>query len=371
MPLDVVDLFEKAPNLKVDIVCLMLVIVLKESVFTSCVFEGLDVHGITAKANAFRSPNARVRAYVDMLRPRLKGACMEVPKDPRYHIQVSQMAAQGVGRYTGSCWIMKVLGIVEKCVDGERSGKRRKRDAPAPSANATSEADAESLGAGVETGLLVAVGNTSNYKLLDHESEDLAEFVRDCLSCETEWQQALVSDDFEFVASTIASIVEKSKIAQRCMIPAPKKLDSYVAGFVSRKLFLVCWLFGGLKGLDWEKVERRRMVDLLPDMTDQLDHFPPGWKVAEISCFLLGRPDRFPFTTMWPCVFHKCVAEKHEKEALRWVRSGQYVQKACELRDSTRVEHHPKHIFQGLLQEHGPNSSTPGSSSRTGSAKKR
>ena len=154
LPLDVVDLLQKAPKLKGDFVCLLLLIVLKESVFTSSFFQDVDV-----LASSCGSFEARVQAYVDMLRPRFKTACIEASSSPVYHLEVVQMARQGTGRFCGSCRLMSVLGIVEKA---DRDG----------------EADAKSLGAGVEAEL-VQLGNTSMYKLLEHDSGKLDEFVRE------------------------------------------------------------------------------------------------------------------------------------------------------------------------------------------------
>ena len=381
------DLFEKTPKLKGDLVCLLLLIVLKESVFTSCVFQDVDVQGLAVRAggqadaeslgagnvksskSAAESLEERVQAYVHMLRPRLKKACLESSSNPKYHLEVRQMAMQGTGRFLGSCRLMSVLGIVQKSdevpvggsadakADAEslgagnvKSSKRRRCDAPPPAGDLDCTADAESLGAGVDTKLL-AVGNTFKYKVLDDDSDKLNKFVRDVLSCETQWQKALASNDFEYVACTIAAIVEKSQIAQLCMHPPPTKKDNYVHGFCSRKLFLVCWLFGGLQGLDWGNVDKSKMLELLPDMTEQLASFPVDCTTVEISTFLFGRPDRLPFATMWPCLFHKSVDSKDEVFALQLMQSGAYVQKARSLRDSSGVEHHPANILRPLLKE--------------------
>ena len=70
----------------------------------------------------------------------------------------------------------------------------------------------------------------------------------------------MASDDVEVVACQIAAIVEKSRIAQICMSIPPKKTDTYVGAFVKRKLLLVCWVFGGLPSLDWEKVAMPTML---------------------------------------------------------------------------------------------------------------
>ena len=279
-----------------------------------------------------------------MLMPRFKRACIEASRSPKYHIEVAQMARQRTGRVSGSCEFMSVLGIVEKSVKNGQAGTR------GTSGNADGEADAESLGTGVEAELL-QLGNASKYKLLENDSGKLEQFVKDSLTCEMQWQQALASDNFEYVASTIATIVEKSRIAQSCMNPAPKTKDNYVDGLVRLKLFLVCWLFGGLRGLDWKNVNKRRMLDLMPDVTQQLGNFPDDWTATEISCFLFGRLDRFPFATMWPCLFHECVDAKHQKEALHLIESGAYVAKARALRESLGVEHHPINIFNHFFGE--------------------
>ena len=235
MPLDIVDLFHKAPKLKGDIVCLLLVIVLKESVFTSCVFQGVDVQGLASKRRRCESQadaqslgagvvslEERVHAYVDVLKTRFQKACIEASSSPKYHLEVSQMAQQGTGRFLGSCRLMTALGIVSKSDEDDaalaKSSKRRRCE---------SQADAQSLGAGVVAGL-VSLGNTWKYNVLENDSERLKEFVRDALSCEEQWQKALASDDFEYVACTTAAIVEKSRIEQLCMHTKPKKNDKFL-----------------------------------------------------------------------------------------------------------------------------------------------
>ena len=123
-----------------------------------------------------------------------------------------------------------------------------------------------------------------------------------------------------------------------------------MGAFVKRKLLLVCWLFGGLQSLDWEKVATPAMMSLMPDMTDQLALLSE-WTPIQVSYFLFRRSDRFPFATMWPCLFKDCVDENMEGQALRFMESGAYVAQARFLRESTGVEHHPANIFKVLFQE--------------------
>ena len=87
----------------------------------------------------------------------------------------------------------------------------------------------------------------------------------------------------------------------------------------------------------------------MPDMTEQLDSFPSDWNAADISWFLHGRPDRFPFSAMWACLFHKAVKESQQDAALAFVVDGKYVDQAKALRDGSGVEHHPAHVFAALL----------------------
>ena len=122
-----------------------------------------------------------------------------------------------------------------------------------------------------------------------------------------------------------------------------------MGGFVRRKVFLVCWLFGGLQELKWENVAKPTVVATMPDMAKQLAHFPDQWTVTEISCFLSGRPDRFPFAMMWPCLFDQCVNSKHQQEALHLIQSGEYARTARALRESHGVEHHPINIFKNFF----------------------
>lgn len=83
----------------------------------------------------------------------------------------------------------------------------------------------------------------------------------------------------------------------------------------------------------------------------EISTFPVDCTTVEISTFLFGRPDRLPFATMWPCLFHKSVDSKDEDFALQLMQSGAYVQKALSLRDSSGVEHHPANILRPLLKE--------------------
>ena len=92
------------------------------------------------------------------------------------------------------------------------------------------------------------------------------------------------------------------------------------------------------------------MLNLMPDMTEQLTFLPCEWTAIEVSCFLFRRPDRFPVATMWPCLFHGCVDAKLAEQALHLMESGAYVAKARSLRESSGVEHHPASIFKVLFQ---------------------
>ena len=104
------------------------------------------------------------------LRVRLCVCSAFVSSNPKYHLEAVQMSKQGVGRFCGSCRLMSALGIAQKVGKGRQVGKRR------ACGNADDEADAESLGADVETEGL-QLGNTFKYKLLEHDSGQLKKFV--------------------------------------------------------------------------------------------------------------------------------------------------------------------------------------------------
>ncbi len=228
---------------------------------------------------------------------------------------------------------MTVLGVVDNKESDERSSKRSRR-----------QADASSLG----DGDVLQLGNTRFGVLRDYNGK-LARFVEGCLKCQEQWTEAMACDDFDEVLRIIANVVSEAGIAQWCMIPAPQKPDSYVHGFVGRKLFLMCWLYGGLQSMTWEQVDPRSMLKIMPDATKQMDGLPSEWNAAQLSTFLHGRPDRFPFTFMWGCLFKDAVPGHREDKALRAMESGAYVSKALGLRQSTGVEHHPANVFAELL----------------------
>ena len=129
------------------------------------------------------------------------------------------MAQQGVGRFVGSCRLMSVLGIAEK------------------SGTADCRADAESLGAGVQKECLLW-GNSHTYQLIEDDSEKLEQFVRDSLRCQDSWERALASENFDYVVATIADIVEKTRVAQFCMNPPPKKTRQLYGWFCQTEVIL-------------------------------------------------------------------------------------------------------------------------------------
>ena len=92
------------------------------------------------------------------------------------------------------------------------------------------------------------------------------------------------------------------------------------------------------------------MCEIFPAETSQL-HGLPDWKVADLSWFLHGRPDRFAFSSMWGCLFHDAVDTQYEAKALELVEAGAYVAQAVKLRRRTGVEHHPANVFAELLRE--------------------
>ena len=346
LPLDIVDLKEKAVRLKDDFVCLVLCILLKECVCTTSVFQDLDIQE-QFKGSEDMSFEQRVQRYVEVLKPRLVKACVTASSSPQYHTEVAQMGRQGVARFTGTCRMMNLLGIVENVSD-EAPSKKSKRQ---PKADAASLSEPQADAASLSTGVALQLGNTRTCKVLENDASKLAEFVQGCLVCEPAWKEAMACDDFESVVKMVGDLVNFSRIPQFCMGSLLKKPNNYVQGFASRKLLLVCWWYGrlSLRPIDWERVDRSCITKLMPDMTQQLDNFPSDWNAADISWFLHGRPDRFPFSAMWACLFHKSVKESQQDAALAFVVDGKYVDQAKAMRESSAVEHHPANVFAALL----------------------
>ena len=283
LPLDVIDFVEKAPAVMSDLTSTVLLAVLKESAFTDVAFKGYTANFVAS--SAVETPEAE---RINTLRPRMVKASGEAANDPRYHLQVKQMAMQGVGRYIGSCRTMSVCGVVEK-VEGAK-----------PTANA------ESLGEGV-----VRLGNTNLYKIVDEDtSGTFARFCKDCVGVQGMWEQALASNDTHEVVRLLGDIVERANIPAWFMGERVKDPSCYAGAFVARKLFLVCWLFGGLRGnVKWDALTLPEMLRIMPDETDKMTEFPQDWSAADVSWFMHRRPDRFPFSSMWGCLFNG-VADK-------------------------------------------------------------
>ena len=110
----------------------------------------------------------------------------------------------------------------------------------------------------------------------------------------------------------ISDLVEKSKVARWFMTTPPRKRDNYVSNFLARKLFLVCCLQGGLRSIDWTKVEKETIFSVTLDAKQNLVELPEECSGEELSWFLHRRPDRLIFSSMWACLFHKAVEEEQE-----------------------------------------------------------
>ena len=109
-----------------------------------------------------------------------------------------------------------------------------------------------------------------------------------------------------------------------------------------------------LINVKWEALSLPQMLSIMPDGTNKMKEFPQDWSAADVSCFIHRRPDRFPFSSMWGCLFNEVAGKltKAQKyKAMELMVSGAYIAEAKHLRLKTRVEHHPSHVFASLLQK--------------------
>ena len=91
---------------------------------------------------------------------------------------------------------------------------------------------------------------------------------------------------------------------------------------------------------------------LCPDQHGVTDCVPESWTAADASNFLLRRPDRLAFLSMWGCLWSS--AEGGEKRMrqriLDWVRDGQFVATSRRLRDAWGVTPHPAKVVAALKE---------------------
>jgi len=310
LPTDVKDLWAKGPALIHDFTCLALLGLLKESAFTDVVFDNM--------------PSCRTAwGTAEFLRPRLIAAARGAYKKRQYALQASQLARQGVGRFTGSRRVLTRLRICEEA--GEVSS------------------NAEPLG-----GEFVHLGahRKTSFSVLEEDDGTFAQFCQDCAKAQHLWEDALKSTDVNEVVQKLRSCVLAAKVASwfhgdRCQDP-----ESYAPAFLARKLFMMCMAYGAI-GVNWHRAKLQDVLHLFPDSKEFMEELPHGWTAGEASVFLCRRPDRLPYCMMWPCLFND-VAKEHRHNVMEALRSGSYVQAAGKLLRDTDVEHHPANVAKHL-----------------------
>ena len=115
----------------------------------------------------------------------------------------------------------------------------------------------------------------------------------------------MLEEHIKKLGAKILDIVRNLKVA---MIFQKSSKETYVVKFLARKLFIACWLFGRLQlsaGAETSKLYA--FLELFPDANEYMEGIPKEWSVFEVSWFLHKRPDRFMFSSMWPCLFGEAV----------------------------------------------------------------
>ena len=106
------------------------------------------------------------------------------------------------------------------------------------------------------------------------------------------------------------------------------------------------------KSIDWSKVSLAMLRDISPDQLDNLSVFPDGWSAAQVSCFLLNRPDWAVPASCFPCLYSE-IAQAHRdsrsKDLLALVASPKWAS-ACEsyLAKHGRVGH-PSNVLAEMI----------------------
>ena len=308
-----------------DFTCLVLLAMLKESAFTDIVFRDMP-----------SCPSAWGKA--EFLRPRLVDAVREARKDERHATQVSQLARQGAGRFTGSCRVVTLLGICAsgEAITGEHAG----------SSNAEPLGRVEKEPSQLQRVHIGASGSKNVYHLLVEDDGRFDEFCKDCAHAQRIWKEALAATEVLDVMAKIQKCVDMAKISVRFHGASVKKQMTYASSFLARKLFLLCTVKGQLQR-NWHEQPLANFKGFFPDQKQFMDELPTHWSAGDASWFLARRPDRLPFCVMWCCLFNDV---KHDREeVLDGLRSGSYMKAAEALRKDTGVEHHPVCVARRML----------------------
>ena len=129
----------------------------------------------------------------------------------------------------------------------------------------------------------------------------------------------------------------------------------YVHKFVARKLFLSVFQARTLHGwsVQWETIPSDCFSELCPDQHDVTRCVPESWTAADASSFLLERPDRLVFLSMWGCLWTSAAGGSRpmRKRILNWVRDGQFLATWRRLRETWGVTPHPAKVVDALEKE--------------------
>ena len=245
MPIDVVDFLAKSALLQQDLASIVLLAVLKESAVTDVCFEGYRPASRELIGDWAETAEDHATRLCGELRSRLVRACQEVgrwevefsPRASAYHLQVSQLARQGVGRFTGSARVMGALRVTVP------TAKNAGNSATPPSA--TPPGDSPSA---LPPGDVVKLGNTNVYSIRPYDAGTFLRFCADCVAVRAKWKQFLALEDLDEVVTLLVEIVGEGKFASWFQGKHVRSSTCDVSNFIARKLFLHCWQHGGLRG---------------------------------------------------------------------------------------------------------------------------
>ena len=330
-PCDVTDFLEKAELVRANFCVTVLLAMLKEPSATSLFLESVG-------DGDYSNPDVALDACRSVAR--------NIARAPTYHHESVQLAIGGACRWTGTVAVMGKLRVIRRLRPkrGKRTLAQSQGDADA--GRDSDEASAPSF----------PCGAMRNEYVQSEDSSTFPQWWERTAALQHDWE-ALLQDEtiaaqgVSELAASVLRLCERGKFGRFFQ----GSDAGYVHKFIARKLFLAVYQARTVNGrwrVKWEDIPSDCFSKLCPDQHGVTGCVPESWTAADASSFLLGRPDRLVFLSMWGCLWSsaEAVQKRMRKRILDWVRDGQFVATSRRLRETWGVTPHPAKVVEALIE---------------------
>ena len=344
-PCDQTDFLEKAELVRANFCMTVLIAMLKEPSATSLFLESVG-------NGDYSNPDVALDGCRSVAR--------NIARAPTYHHESVQLAVGGACRWTGTVAVLGKLGVIRRLHPRRRKRTRAESqgDADAESqrtrAESQGDADAESQGDG-DDGAFPCGAMLTEYVQCEASSTFHGWWTRTA-ALQDEWEalfqdETITAQGVSELARRVLRLCELGKFGRFFQ----NSEKGYVHKFVARKLFLSVFQARTRLGwsVQWDSIPSDCFSELCPDQHGVTRCVPETWTAADASNFLLGRPDRLVFLSMWGCLWTSAAGDskRMRKRISNWVRDGQFLATWRRLRETWGVTPHPAKVAEALEEE--------------------